>query len=389
MLHRRDAMLRLGQLGLGSLALPGLLRAQHALASADQVPRTSGKAKSCILVYLWGGPPQQDMWDMKPEAPEGIRGIFRPIDTVVPGMQISDQLPLVAKHADKLAIVRSLTHPSNVHEASVYHTLTGHANPTLALPRNKRNRRDHPGAGAIVSNFSPPGGMPASVTIPRPIGHDGVVYSGTHAGFLGPRHDPLELMPPAEVNEPAPHTFELTDGLNAARVQARFGLLELMEQHDRRMQGGAAAQETDDFRQQAFRMLTSPESKRAFDLEQEPAALHDLYGRNEYGESFLLARRLVESGVRLITFTWYYVCTNGDVANVWDNHGGTGSLGGISGYDMLKANYCLPSLNQGFAALLEDLSQRGLLDETMIAMYGEFGRTPTINSNAGRDHWGA
>lgn len=392
MLHRRDALLRLGQVGLGSLTLPGLLRHERAAAAAakgELLRRTPGKAKSCILVYLWGGPPQQDMWDMKPDAPDGIRSIFQPIGTVVPGMQISDQLPQIAKHGDKMTIVRSLTHPSNIHEASVYHTLTGHVNGTLAVPRNMRNRRDFPGAGSIVSYFTPPGGMPATVTIPRPIGHDGVIYSGTHAGFLGPAHDPLELQPPAEVNEPAPHTFELAEGLNAARMQARFGLLNQIELQERAMQRSAATAGTDDFREQAFRMLTSPEAKRAFDLEQEPAALRDRYGRNEYGEGFLLARRLIESGVRLVTFTWYYVCKDGNVANVWDNHGGSGSLGGLSGYDMLKANYCLPPLDQGFSALLEDLTQRGLLDETLIAMYGEFGRTPKINPNAGRDHWGA
>ena len=136
-------------------------------------------------------------------------------------------------------------------------------------------------------------------------------------------------------------------------------------------------------------MLTSPQAKAAFDLSLESDKLRDRYGRNEYGESMLLARRLIEAGVRLVTFVWYYVCKDGNVANVWDNHGGTGSLGGITGYQMLKENYCLPPLDQGYSALIEDLSERGLLDETLVAMLGEFGRTPKINSNAGRDHWGA
>src|SRR6187549_295690 len=176
MLNRRDAMLRLGHLGAGGLALPALLQARDAAPQA-------GRAKSCILLYLWGGPPQQDMWDMKPDAPDGIRSEFKPIDTVVPGIQICDQLPQIAKHTDKLAIIRSYTHPSNVHEIGVNYTLTGRFKDGLAVPRNMRNRTDFPTLGSVVSYFTPPGSMPASVTIPRPIGHDGVIYTGTHAGF--------------------------------------------------------------------------------------------------------------------------------------------------------------------------------------------------------------
>lgn len=385
MLNRRDSMIRLGQVGLGALTLPGLLRAEQQATAARP---SHAKAKSCILLYLWGGPPQQDMWDMKPDAPDEIRGEFKPIDTAVPGIQISDQLPRVARHTDKMAIIRSMTHPSNQHEVGVYHTLTGKVNPSLAVPRNARNRTDFPNAGAIVSHFTPPGAMPANVTIPRPIGHDGVVYTGTYAGFLGPKHDPIELKAPGEVNAPPPHSFELPAGLDSARLAARFGLLNLIEGHERSMQASAATQGLDVAREQAFRMLASREAKQAFDLELEDPRIRDRYGRNEYGESFLLARRLVESGVRLVTVVWYYICPDGNVANVWDNHGGTGSLGGITGFAMLKEKYCLPPLDLAYSALLDDLSNRGLLNDTIVAMYGEFGRTPKINKNAGRDHWG-
>jgi hypothetical protein len=391
MLHRRDAMLRLGQIGLSALTLPNLLRLQQAAAAP---PRRgpplvgSGKAKSAILVYLWGGPPQQDMWDLKPQAPEGIRSQFQPIDTAVPGVQICDQMPRIARHTDKMCIVRSMTHPSNTHEVGVYHTLAGKVNNTLAVPRNRRSRTDFPNAAAVVSYFSPETGMPASVTVPRPIGHDGVVYTGTYAGFLGPRFDPVELQPPAEVNEQAPHSFELPAGITDARMRARVGLMRLIEEHDAAMQSGTASQGVDATREMAFRMLSSPEAKRAFKLDLEDPRIRDRYGRNEYGEGFLLARRLVEAGVKLVTIVWYYVCPDGNVANVWDNHGGTGSLGGISGFAMLKEKYCIPPLDLGFSALLEDLSERGLLDETLIAMFGEFGRTPKINAAAGRDHWG-
>ena len=201
----------------------------------------------------------------------------------------------------------------------------------------------------------------------------------------------MELKSPGEVNAPPPHSLELLDGLDATRLQARFGLLKLLEDYDRVVQKqgpGRAPQGLQQFREQAFRMLMSPEARGAFDLAREPQALRDLYGRNEYGESFLLARRLVEAGVRLVSVIWTYICPDGNVANVWDNHGGTGSLGGITGYQMLKEKYCLPPLDQAYAALVQDFGARGLLDETLIVMLGEFGRTPKINKAAGRDHWG-
>jgi hypothetical protein len=381
-------MIRLGQAGLGALTLPGLLRAEQ--AAAERAVRA--RAKSCILVYLWGGPPQQDMWDLKPEAPDGIRSQFQPIDTVVPGIRIADQMPRIAGHTDKMAIIRSYTHPSNAHEVGVYHTLTGKIDNTLAVPRNQRNRSDFPNTGAVVSYFSSPGAMPASVTIPRPIGHDGVVYTGTYAGFLGAQHDPMEIKSPGEVKLPPPHSLDLMEGIDSARLKARFGLLKLIEDHDRSVQQQGAAKGApglEQFREQAYRMLTSSEARGAFDLSREKDALRDRYGRNEYGECFLLARRLVESGVRLVTIVWYYICPDGNVANVWDNHGATPSLGGVTGYQMLKEKYCLPPLDLGYSALLEDLSARGLLDETLVVMLGEFGRTPKINKAAGRDHWGA
>lgn len=385
MLHRRDAMIRLGQAGLGGLSLSGLLAAQSQAATELR----ASKAKACILVYLWGGPPQQDTFDMKPDAPDGIKSQFQPISTAVPGIQICDQLPQIAKCADKLAIIRSYTHPSNTHEVGVYHTLTGKINNTLAVPRNQRNRRDFPTMGSVVSYFSPPGDLPASVTIPRPIGHDGVVYTGTYAGFLGPKYDPLELQAPAEVKERAAHGLDLPQGWDAHRLQSRQGLLKTLDDYDRLNQQHAhRVSGLGQFREQAFRMLTSSKAKSAFDLSLEPEAIRERYGRNEYGESFLLARRLIEAGVKLVTFIWYYVCKDGNVANVWDNHGGSGSLGKITGYAMLKEKYCLPPLDQGYSALIEDLSSRGLLDETLVAMLGEFGRTPKINPNAGRDHWG-
>ena len=381
MLHRRDAMIRLGSLGLGALTLPGLL---HANASA---PAPKRRAKSCIYIFLWGGPPQQDLWDMKPDAPQGIRSQFQPIHTRVPGIDICDQMPRLAQHTDKVAVVRSVTHGCNVHEASCYHMLTGRQNPTLISPRNQRRRTDFPMLGSVVSYFASPGGLPASVTIPRPIGHDGVTYAGTYAGFLGPRYDPLELKEAPNSNDRPTHALAAPD-LDQSRLLARQGLLATLENQERRLQDSRATEALGAFHEQAFRMLSSPAAKRAFKIDLEPPAVRDAYGRNEYGESFLLARRLIEAEVKLVTVSWMYFMPNGRIANVWDNHGGTGGLGGITGYAMLKEKYCIPPLDQAYAALLDDLSQRGLLDETLVVAVGEFGRTPKINATQGRDHWG-
>ena len=229
MLHRRDAMIRLGQLGLGSLSLPTLLKASVA-------PKPS--ARSCILLFLWGGPSQPDMWDLKPDAPEGIRSIYKPIDTVVPGVSISEKLPLSARVADKFTIIRSMSHESNNHEPSVYHTLTGRRNPTLVVPANARKRTDFPGVGALVSAFTPPGALPASVTIPQPIGHDGFNYAGTYGGFLGPRFDPMEMrqVTPASTKSEGSHSLNLPEELHRARLIARKGLLHLMDEEDRLLQ---------------------------------------------------------------------------------------------------------------------------------------------------------
>jgi hypothetical protein len=381
MLHRRDAMLRLGQIGLGALTLPQLLRAERVQASARApARRATATAKSCILIYLWGGPPQQDLWDMKPQSPTAMRSLFQPISTRVPGIDVCEHLPNFARHADKVAVVRSLTHDSNVHEASVYRTLTGRINNTLVVPRNQRNRLDGPNVGAIVSAFSQPGVLPASVTIPRPIGHSGVTYSGTHAGWLGTRHDPMEIAAAAGGSKEKPtHTMALPDDLSNTRLLCRQGLVQTIDQVDRRFDREGACRSIGDYREQAVRMLSSPVAQNAFNLDKEDPRLRDKYGRNEWGESMLLARRLVEAGVRLVTISWMDVGPTGVVMNVWDNHAGT---------SMLVQNYCLKSLDPGFAALMEDLNDRGLLDETLVAMYGEFGRTPLLNSSQGRDHWG-
>lgn len=386
MIHRRDAMIRIGGLGLGALSAPGPFAARAATAKA---PRAT--ARSCILLFLWGGPSQPDMWDLKPDAPEGIRSPFRPIDTTVPGIQVCDQLPLSARLAHKYTIIRSMSHESNNHEPSVYLTFTGRRNPTLVVPANARKRSDFPGVGAVVSAFSSPSGLPASVTIPQPVGHDGFNYAGTYAGFLGPRFDPMELRQasPGSNKSEGMHALGLPDGLTRARLVARHGLLNVIEAEDRWLQQAPGTQGLDASREQAYRMVATPRAKHAFDLDRDDPRIRDRYGRNEYGESFLLARRLVEAGVRLVTVTWlYFVPSNNRILNVWDTHGGTPDLGKATGFEMLKASYGLPPFDLAYSALLEDLDARGLLDETLVVAVGEFGRTPRINPQQGREHWG-
>jgi hypothetical protein len=289
---------------------------------------------------------------------------------------------------DKVAIVRSVTHASNVHEPSVYHMLTGRTDMTLTVPRNQRLRSQFPFFGSVLASFAEPGVMPPAVTVPRPIGHDGVTYAGTYAGWLGPQYDPLEPREaPGSGQRPA-HALTLPPDVDATRLQARHGLLDLVEARQRSADL-ARTSSLGSFYDQAFRMVSSGAAKRAFNLELEPSALRDRYGRNEYGESFLLARRLVEAGVRLVSVIWMYIFPNGRVSNVWDNHAGYGIHGARTGFDLLRSPVCIPPLDQAISALLEDLSIRGMLDETLVAAVGEFGRTPRINNDGGRDHWGA
>ena len=381
MIQRRDAMVRLGQLGLSAMTLPTLFQTEDTLGAS-----TNQKARSCILIYLWGGPPQMDMWDPNPHAPDGVRSLFKPIATTIPGVQVSEKMPLFAKLANKTAIIRSVTHDSNTHEPSVYRTLTGRKNPSLRVPRNDRKRSDAPTVGSVVSYFRQRNGMPATVTIPRPIGHEGITYSGTYAGFLGGRHDPMEGAPAGESKSAATHPLSLRQDVNEARLLARHGLLKSIQNTEKRLQQLPTARDLTGYREQALNMICSPAAKKAFRIELESDKTRDRYGRNEWGEAILMARRLVEAGVRLVTISWMYIQKSGNVANIWDNHG---PFEGKTGYQMLEAVYGLPTLDRGFAALMEDLESSGLLDETLVAMYGEFGRTPKINKATGRDHWGA
>ncbi len=390
MLHRRDAMLRLGSAAGGALSLTQLMAMEQ-----STVAPAKKSARSCIFLFMWGGQPQQDMWDIKPEASAGVRSPFQPIATSAPGITLSDQMPQIARQADKLAIVRSLTHTATDHGVSVYHAMTGRAMiPPRTFPANARQRTDFPSIGAMFSYLGDQSPLPASFSIPRPVAHDGVYYAGTHSGFLGSLHDPVELGQVYNHVQVGPRSdaptipLTLPDDVSMARLLARRGLRDLLDSADRAMQKSGETRAFDSVYETAYRLLHSAAVKNALNLELEPAAVRDRYGRNEYGESFLTARRLVEAGIRLVTVNWMFITPVAKVYNVWDAHGGLNDLEhGQTGYGMLKADYCLPAFDRAFSALLEDLAQRGLLDETVVACAGEFGRTPKINGNNGRDHW--
>ena len=386
-LTRRD-WLRAGAVAAGGLCLPQLLQAERGTQD-----RGKATAKRCIYIFLCGGPSQLDMWDPKPHALEEIRGPFAPLATNVPGIQFTELLPRTAKHADKLAIVRSLHHGSASHDTGIMYTLLGTSSP----PNNRSfppSRQDHPGIGAALQAvLGSPGELPAWVVAPRVFTTGSLFFKGQTGGFLGPAFDPFALDEPKknslEEKEFALQSMSPMEGVDAARFNSRKSLLGNLEAFTDAQLAAAAIDETTKYREKAYSMLSSDGAKRAFDLKREPAKLRDRYGRNEYGQSFLLARRLVESGVRMVNVFWTFYGKDGCQFNLWDNHGIDGPVcGGYSkGVDMIRAPYCCPSFDLAFSALLEDLKQRGMLDDTLVVVIGEFGRTPKINKTAGRDHW--
>ena len=377
-LTRRE-MLRVGGLGAFGLTLPQLLHAQEAKAPAAK----EGKAKACIILFLMGGPPQHSTWDPKPNATEQIRGAFKPISTIVPGMQICELMPRLARHADKLCILRAVSTADNAHSSSGYYMMTGQPH----QPMNQENANpgppnDWPTMGGVIQRLSVGHGpMPAAVRLPHRIFNtDGSVWPGQDAGFLGRSADPwLFNCEPASPQYRVAQ-FSLAEDLPTSRIADRRGLLHRVnEDFDAIARSGVAGQ-YDGRTQRAFDLLLSARSRRAFDLDQEPAAVRDWYGRSQFGQSVLLARRLVDAGVKLVQVNWFRGPDEPSDNPCWDSH--------TKETERLK-NVLVPPMDQAFAALLEDLAQRGMLDETLIVCMSEFGRSPKMNGAGGRDHWGS
>lgn len=372
-LASRRRWLRVGGLAVGGLSLPRLLEVRGSAAAPTANMPGFGQAKSCIVVFLFGAPAHQDLWDMKPDSPAEVRGEFNPIDSSVPGIRLGEHIPRVAATAHRYAIIRSVEHPDNTHTVAMHYMLTGHRH--LRPASNPRNEStDFPTFGAVLQQLRDGEGvLPRGISLNSPanqVSANNHIFPGFFAGFLGHGVDPLFIaqdpskddfrpIPSVEVGEASRYSERrrLLESVDAVRVQQSPGL-------------GAFR----DYHQRAFELVTSSAARAAFDLSAESSERRAAFGMNQFGQACLLARRLVEAGVPLITVNW----ARDDA--FWDTH--------AQNFKLLKESL-LPPFDVGFSSLLTDLDERGILDETLVICLGEFGRTPKINPNAGRDHWAA
>lgn len=382
-ISRRD-ILRVGGLGVAGLSLPNLL---HGRATAN-VPQQSsgrsfGRAKSCILLFMWGGPAHQDTWDPKPDAPVEFRGEFQSIATTVPGLRVCEHFPRIAQQADKLALIRSVTHTQNNHNLATHSVLTGH--PVVV---SGSERQDWPHYGSVLASLGRgKGPLPPFVSmLPRVNGGPPLAEEarGRRGGILGASFDPMVIR--ADANGPDYRIGELS--LHADVPTDRFGfrqdLLRQLEGQQRLAQNDPRLALHRTQNERAFALLGARGAANAFDLSKEPDRVRDRYGRNIHGQAVLQARRLVEAGVPLVTVYWQNAGTS--IMDVyWDTH--------YKNFEGLKNRLCPPA-DIAFSALLEDLDQRGMLDETLVVWTGEFGRTPRVGQatdagvdTTGRDHW--
>lgn len=354
----RREFLRVGGLSALGLSLADFLRARS-LAN-DYAPATRRRSDvNCILLWMQGGPSHIDTLDPKPDAPSEIRGEFGTIPTRLPGIRISDQLPLLAQQFDKLSLIRGHDPTNGSHGVADHIMMSGHRfNPALPFPC----------FGSVVAKERGyKNDMFPFVQLGRNIDRR---FNGGIAGFLGDQYNAFEIH-----DDPSAANFRVRDlsvpsDAERSRLERRYAMLQDMDNYQREVEAASAApvQARDAFYERAHSLITSPQAKRAFDLDQESDRMRDLYGRNQLGQSCLLARRLIESGVHFVTVT----------DGGWDTH--------QNNFRSLK-DRLLPRLDRAYSALLQDLSQRGLLENTLVVWFGDFGRTPKINPAAGRDHW--
>ena len=367
----RRAAIQLGSAGVGTA---GLLSADWLRAASTTAPTNAHRAKSVILIFNCGAPSHIDLWDPKPLAPDTVRGPYQPIETNVPGIYVSSLLPQLAKHADKLAIVRSVHHRHSSHNSGMHWSIVGRPykeDSTLINP----SRTDMPSFGTLTAWLAQRDGysshLPPYVITPEP--HcDSLKYitPGQFGSCLGSKYDPLVLnRDPAAADFRVPD-MGLVDGVSQERQQLRSDLLGQLDHHGCRIEA-EAARDYAVMQSKALSMANATGVSQAFDLSQEPTAVRERYGRHTWGQSHLLARRLVEAGVPFVT------TVNGR-SIIWDTH--------KDNFSRLETRL-VPQMQQGYTALLEDLAERGLLDTTLVVWMGDFGRTPLINKEAGRDHW--
>jgi hypothetical protein len=375
---RREWM-RVGSLSLGGLALPQLLE-RRAMGAATA---KAAKAKSVIVLFHGGGQPQHETWDPKPEASAEIRGAFGSINTKTPGLRVGELMPKLATLTDKLAVIRSVQTRDNSHSSSGYQMLTGVPHLPLGVENAKPGRpNDAPPLNAIVTALREPrGGLPSSIVFPRRLANFEGLYPwpGTDSGTLGPKHDPWLLhCDPSEKNF-TPPGCALPDDLPALRMDSRLSLLQQINLERERIERTADVANYDRYKQQTIDLIAGNGARIAFDLAKEPDTMRDRYGRTKYGQSVLLARRLVEAGVSLVQVNFASDDLKRPNRGGWDTH---------EKHNESLKGWLMPGFDQGFSALLEDLDARGLLDETLVCSVSEFGHTPKFNAKAGRDHWG-
>ncbi len=403
MVTRRLA-LQAGALGLLGLGMDHLASLRTAIAAGDAGSRSGARARSVIFIFLSGGLAQHESFDPKPDAPEGIRGEFRPIATRTPGVHICEHLPMLARRSHLWSMVRSLTHASNDHSAGHHIMLTGRSDLPTGFAPNRPGLNDWPSIAAVAGAVVTPkhNNLPPAVVLPERLIHNtGGVIPGQFAGVMGPRRDPwfVEASPfdptaygaypeyefdhQERARTPKRQRFQVPDltlpeGLNGARLSNRLGLLAHLDRQRSDLDRLASVEQFDARRQAALSLLTDARVRNAFDVADSDPKLLDQYGRNSFGWSLLMARRLVEAGVALVQ-------VNLGNNETWDTHG--------NAFPHLKDNL-LPPTDRAVSALLDDLDGCGLLDSTLVVMAGEFGRTPKISTLPsayklpGRDHWG-
>jgi hypothetical protein len=378
-ISRRD-FLQLGAIGPLGLSLPGLLAAAPGRpAGASHF----GRARRCILLFLTGGAPQLDTFDLKPDAPAEYRGEFQPIASNVPGIFLSEEFPRLARHLDQCCLVRSVTHGDRVHTTAGYTMLTGAVHPQ-ANGRSAADIRpgphDRPHLGALLARArASTNGLPVFASLPEVIRDAGVnTYPGLDGGLLGKRFAPFRIEA-----TPDRSAFQLPDVLlpgdiTADRLADRRTLLDRVNRQLNAVEARSAVGDLDAWYQRAFALMRSRAVQEAFDLRREPDRLRADYGRHLFGQGCLLARRLIEAGIALVSVYWHY--EGPEDSPVWDTH--------QNNFPHLRRRL-MPPTDHALAALLGDLGQRGLLDETLVICMGEFGRTPRVNKHGGRDHWAA
>ncbi|OWK43218.1 DUF1501 domain-containing protein [Fimbriiglobus ruber] len=365
-------------LSVGGASLLGLTYPQ--LLSAVEKARSKARAKAVIFLHQWGGAGHHETFDMKPDAPDKVRGWFQPMSSRVPGTLVCEKLPRVAEITDKLCIVRCMRHtaPMKNHNSAGYYSLTG-----IAPPTDDQRLRDSndlfPAYGSIVDKLAPAAkGAATFVSFPHVIA-DGSITPGQHASFLGKTHNPLFVNEDPNGADFRLPELSLPDGLTPSRLESRTEILKLIDSQADLMEKSAVARGVDESYRRAVSMLTSPRFKEAFDLTREKKATRERFGRTTYGQSCLLARRLVEAGAKFVNV--YFSRAIGGTGQGWDYHGFNGES--VTN----RLNELLPLTDQTLSALVLDLHERGLLDSTLVVWVGEFGRTPRISSNGGRDHW--